>query len=98
MKARTLIINEYKNAFRRYDLLVSPTMPIIAPRFDEVKKLTPLQNYMMDILTVGPNLAGLPHITINAGFKDDMPVGIMFIAEHLGEKRLIEVCKNKAFS
>lgn len=98
MKARTLIINEYKKAFEKYDLLVSPTMPIIAPKFTDVKKLTPLQNYMMDILTVGPNLAGLPHITINAGFKDDMPVGIMFIADHLADNKLIEVCKNKSFS
>ena len=97
MKARTLIINEYKKAFEKYDLLVSPTMPIIAPKFSEVNKLTPLQNYMMDILTVGPNLAGLPHITINAGYKEKMPVGIMFIGNHLAEKSLIEICKNKAF-
>lgn len=97
MKARTLIINEYKKAFEKYDLLVSPTMPIIAPKFSELKNLTPLQNYMMDILTVGPNLAGLPHITINAGYKEKMPVGIMFIGDHLAEKNLIEICKNKAF-
>ena len=97
MKARTLMINEYKKAFKKYDILVSPTMPIIAPKFSEVKNLTPLQNYMMDILTVGPNLAGLPHITINAGFKDKMPVGIMFIGDHLSENKLIEICKNKIF-
>src|SRR3989338_8466452 len=98
MKARTLIINEYKNALKKYDLLVSPTMPIVAPKFSDVDKLTLLENYMIDILTVGPNLAGLPHVTINAGFKNKLPVGIMFIGDHLSEKSLVEICKNKAFN
>ena len=88
MKIRTLIINEYQKAFNKYDVLVSPTMPIIAPKFSEISKLTPLQNYMMDILTVGPNLAGLPHLSLNAGFKDKMPVGIMLTANHLQENKL----------
>jgi len=93
MKIRTLIINEYKKTFKKYDLLVSPTMPIIAPKFTEIKKLTPLQNYMMDILTVGPNLAGLPHITSNVGLVNKMPAGIMYIADHLNENKLIEINK-----
>jgi len=94
-KVRSLIINEYKNAFKKYDLLVSPTMPIVAPKFSDIDKLTPLQNYMMDILTVGPNLAGLPHISYNAGFKNKMPVGIMYIADHLNDNKLIQIGKEK---
>ena len=93
MKVRTLIINEYKKAFKKYDLLVSPTMPILPPKFSEIEKLTPLQNYMMDILTVGPNLAGLPHSNIPAGFINKLPVGILFIADHLCENNLIEIGK-----
>mgnify|MGYP001584701014 CR=1 FL=1 len=46
-----------RGQFKHVDLLVSPTMPVIAPKFNEAEKLTPLQNYMMDILTVGANLA-----------------------------------------
>ncbi len=88
LRARTLIINEYKKAFKKYDVLVSPTMPVIAPKFSEIEKLTPLENYMMDILTVGPNLAGLPHLSLNAGFKNKLPVGIMLIANHLEEEKL----------
>ena len=91
MKVRTRIINEYKTLFKKYDLLVSPTMPIIAPRFDEIERLTPAENYMMDVLTVGPNLAGLPHISINTGFVEKMPVGIMFIADHLNEEKLFRI-------
>ena len=64
-------------------------MPVIAPKFSEIKKLTPLENYMMDILTVGPNLAGLPHISCNAGFVKKMPVGIMYIANHLNDYKLM---------
>src|SRR3989338_2635522 len=91
-KVRTKIIEEYKKAFRKFDALVSPTMPITAPKFEEIERLTPLQNYMMDILTVGPNLAGLPHISIPICFnKDKMPVGLMLISDHLQEEKLIQI-------
>tara|TARA_Y100000310_G_scaffold345531_1_gene466086 strand:- start:20003 stop:21286 length:1284 start_codon:yes stop_codon:yes gene_type:complete len=90
-KIRTLIIKEYTDLFKKYDLLISPTMPIIAPTFAEIKKLTPLQNYMMDILTVGPNLAGLPHLSVPCGFVNKMPVGMLIIANHWDEKTMIQL-------
>lgn len=93
MKIRTLIINEYKSLFKKYDLIASPTMPIIAPKFSEIEKLTPIQNYQMDSLTVGPNLAGLPHISFNAGEIDKLPVGIMFTADHFNENKLFNIAK-----
>jgi len=46
---------------------------------------------MADIMTVGPNLAGLPHLSVNAGFVDDMPVGIMIIGDQLEEKKIIQM-------
>jgi len=88
-KVRTLIIKEYKKLFENYDVLITPTMPNIAPKTDDVKKLTPLQNYMMDVLTVGPNLAGLPHISVPIG--DDLPVGFMIIGDHLKEGKILRV-------
>lgn len=91
MKVRTLIIEEYKKLFKKYDILISPTMPVIAPKFSEIDKMTPLQSYMMDLLTVGPNLAGLPHLTVPCGTKDNMPVGMMLIADHFNEGKLIQV-------
>ena len=93
MKVRTLVIEEYKDLFKKYDLLVSPTMPIVAPKLSEVNKLKPRDHYMMDVMTVGPNLAGIPHMSVNAGFYDKLPVGIMFIENHLNEKRLFQVGK-----
>ncbi len=93
LKARSLIIQEYKKVFKEYQVLVTPTMPLIAPKIKEINKLTPLQNYMMDILTVGPNLAGMPHLTVNAGFVSKMPTGIMFTSDHLQENSVIEMGK-----
>jgi aspartyl-tRNA(Asn)/glutamyl-tRNA(Gln) amidotransferase subunit A len=88
MKVRTKLIQEFNQAFKKYDILLTPTMPITAPKFSDIKKLTPLQNYAMDLCTVPANLAGLPHISSNAGMANGLPVGLMAIAPHLGEQRL----------
>ena len=93
LKVRTLIINEYKKVLKKYDLIVSPTMPIIAPEFKDIEKLKPIEHYMMDVLTVGPNLAGLPHLSVNSGYVDKMPVGIMCVGDHLSENNLINFGK-----
>ncbi len=94
LKIRTKIIEEYKKLFKKYDILITPTMPNIAPRFSDIDKMTPLQNYMMDIMTVGPNLAGYPHISIPSGFSQDMPTGMMAIADHFKEKDLIDFTRS----
>jgi len=91
LKVRTKIIEEYKKAFKKYDLLVSPTMPIVAPKISEIEKLSPLQNYMMDIMTVGPNIAGLPHLNIPVGFENNLPVGMMLIGNHFDETKLLQL-------
>ncbi len=93
MKVRTMLINEFNDAFKKYDLLLCPTMPVVAPRFDEIEKLTPMQNFAMDLCTVPANLAGLPHVSVNAGFSNSLPVGLMAIAPHLQEKRLYSFAK-----
>ena len=90
MKARTLLIEEYKKAFKKFDVLAHPAMPITAPQFTEIEKLTPLQNYAMDLCTVPANLGGFPHISINAGTSKGLPVGLMFTADHLNEKAMLE--------
>lgn len=90
-KVRTMIINEYKKAFKKYDALISPTVPILPPKFSEIEKLTPLQNYMMDVLLVGPNVAGLPHLNVPVGFVNKLPVGMLLIANHLQEGKLIQL-------
>ena len=90
-KVRTAIIKEYAAALKECDALISPTMPFIAPRFDELSQLSPLQNYLADILTVGPNLAGLPHLSVPIARVKGMPAGLMVIAAHQNEGLLVSL-------
>jgi len=94
MKARTLIINDYKKAFEKCDALLSPTMMFTAPRFDEIEKLDPLQVYQSDLLTVGPNLAGIPMINVPCGFdQKGLPIGFHLMADHLNELKILSIAK-----
>ncbi len=92
-KVRTLIIEEYKRAFKKFDVLVSPTVPILPPKIKDIPKLSIIENYMIDVLTVGPNLVGMPHMNIPIGFENNLPIGMMIISDHLKEGNLIQVAK-----
>ena len=92
-KIRTKIIEEYKKIFENYDVIISPTMPGIAPKFSEIDKMKPIEEYMMDIITVGPNLAGIPHASIPVGKKGNMSIGMMASTNHLEDYKLIEFLK-----
>jgi len=91
MKVRTLMINEYKKALKKFDALVSPTAPILPPKFEDIEKLSPLQHYMIDVMTVSPNVAGLPHLNVPVGFEKNLPVGMLLIADHLQEGKLLQL-------
>ena len=91
MKVRTLMINEYKKAFKKFDALVSPTTSILPPKFEDIEKLSPLQHFMIDVMTVSPNVAGLPHLNVPVGFEKNLPVGMLLIADHLQEGKLIQL-------
>ncbi len=91
MRVRTMIINDFKLAFKRFDVLIAPTMPVVAPRFSEIKKMTPVENYMMDILTVAPNLAGIPMLSVPCGEVNGMPVGMHILGNHLEEGKILKV-------
>ena len=72
------------------DLVANRTVPFPARRFSEISKLTPVQHYYTDLYTGPANLAGLPHITVDAGASNGFPVGLMFTAPHFEEKELIK--------
>jgi len=90
-KIRTLIIQEYMKQFKKIDLLLCPTMPIISPKLKDIEKLTPIEHYMMDTITVGPNLAGLPHLSIPMKDVDSMPSGMMIIGNHFDEQKVLKI-------
>jgi len=89
MRVRTMIINDFKAAFKKVDVLAAPTMPILPPKFSEIEKLTPIENYQMDVLTVPPNLAGIPMISLPS--ESGKMIGLHLMADHLQEGKLIEV-------
>ena len=90
LKVRTKIIEDFKQAFKKFDVLAAPTMPVVAPKFSDIEKLEPIQVYMMDILTVAPNLAGIPMISVPCGSVQGLPVGLHLMGDHLQEKKIIQ--------
>jgi aspartyl-tRNA(Asn)/glutamyl-tRNA(Gln) amidotransferase subunit A len=90
LKVRTKVIEDFKKVFGNFDVLAAPTMPVVAPRFSDIEKLEPIQVYMMDILTVAPNLAGIPMISVPCGSVQGLPVGLHLMGDHLQEKKILQ--------
>lgn len=91
MRVRTMIIQEFKRAFKRFDALFAPTMPILPPRFKDIKLLSPIQQYQMDMLTVPANLAGIPMISLPCGKVGKLPVGLHVLGNHLQEEKILKI-------
>ncbi len=87
-KVRRLIFEDFQNVFKKVDFIIGPTSPVLPFKFGE-KIDDPLQMYLVDILTVPQNLAGVPAISIPGGFVDNLPVGIQITANHFEEEKLI---------
>lgn len=88
---RTLIIQEFKKIFEEIDVIMIPTAPNTAFQFGE-KTSNPLEMYLEDIYTVPVNIAGLPGISVPAGFdQENMPIGMQFIASAFEEETLLQV-------
>lgn len=90
-KVRTLIKEDFENAFDKVDILVSPTAPTTAFKVGE-KTADPLTMYLSDLMTIPVNLAGLPGMSIPCGFDDKgMPIGLQLIGNVLREDRIFQV-------
>jgi len=89
-KIRSLLEQELNSLYDKYDVLISPTMPILPFKFDE-KIEDPLTLYKIDINTVVANLAGIPAISIPAGFNNGLPIGLQIMAKELQEQTLLNV-------
>jgi aspartyl-tRNA(Asn)/glutamyl-tRNA(Gln) amidotransferase subunit A len=89
LQVRTLIKQDFERAFEKVDLVMSPTAPTPAFRKGE-KTSDPLQMYLSDIFTISTNLAGIPAMSIQAGFAGDkLPIGLQLQAPVFEEGRLI---------
>ena len=89
-KVRTLIRREFDQAFEKYDALVTPTSPSVPFKIGE-KMDDPLQMYLSDVFTIPVNIAGLPAITIPAGFSDGLPIGMQLIGKPFGEEAILRI-------
>jgi aspartyl-tRNA(Asn)/glutamyl-tRNA(Gln) amidotransferase subunit A len=91
-KVRTRIIEDFRAAFSRYDVLVSPTAPTVAFGIGE-KIDDPLAMYYQDLCTIPVNLAGIPAISVPGGLSDGLPVGVQLMSDHFTEGMLLRAAR-----
>ena len=89
-KVRTLIRREFEDAFERFDALVTPTSPTVPFKIGE-KVDDPLQMYLSDVCTLPINIAGVPGLSLPAGFADGLPVGMQVIGKPFSEETLLRI-------
>jgi aspartyl-tRNA(Asn)/glutamyl-tRNA(Gln) amidotransferase subunit A len=89
-KIRRLICDDFRQAFKEVDIILGPTSPTVAFKLGE-KSQDPVSMYLSDIYTIATNLAGLPGISIPAGFAQELPVGMQLTGNYFAEARLLNV-------
>jgi aspartyl-tRNA(Asn)/glutamyl-tRNA(Gln) amidotransferase subunit A len=90
-KLRRLIAEDFRKAFESCDVIMGPTAPTTAFKIGE-KSDDPVAMYLSDIYTISVNLAGLPGMSIPAGFAPDgLPVGLQLVGRYFDEARLLNV-------
>lgn len=89
-QVRHLISDDFRAAFKEVDVIMGPTSPTTAFRLGE-KTDDPVSMYLSDIYTIATNLAGLPGMSIPAGFVAGLPVGLQLIGNYFAEAKLLNV-------
>lgn len=87
-KVRRLIVDDFKKAFEKCDIIASPTAPTTAYKLGE--NLDPASIYLGDVYTIGVNLAGLPALSHPVGQANGLPVGLQLIGKHWAESELLQ--------
>jgi len=91
-KVRRVIRDKLLRILNSFDVIASPTMPVLPPRFGE-RITDPLKLYAMDVNTVPANLSGLPAISLPAGFVGNLPVGFQLMSRMFSECKLLTISK-----
>lgn len=93
-KARTLLINEFNELFKQYDVLVGPVAPTPAFKIGE-NTSDPIKMYLGDIMTVPTSLAGLPAISVPAGVSESgLPIGVQLMGPNCSDARLLALARS----
>ncbi len=93
LQVRHQIINDYRKVMEDCDVVLTPTMPFVAPRFDEISRMKPLEMYQADFLTCPPNLTGMPHLSMPCGYSNGLPIGMQAVAPHWSEGTLLHLAR-----
>ena len=88
-QVRTLIMQDFAKVFENYDLILGPTAPTVAYDLGSQNQ-DPVAMYLADLLTIPVNLAGLPGISIPAGFVEGLPVGLQLIGNYFDEETIYQ--------
>ncbi|MCG7843843.1 MAG: Asp-tRNA(Asn)/Glu-tRNA(Gln) amidotransferase subunit GatA [Methanomassiliicoccales archaeon] len=91
LAVRQMLIEEYRRVLQEHQAVLTPTMPFLPPRFEEIGRMKPLEMYGADFLTVPPNLTGMPHISLPCAYVNGLPVGMQLVADHWQEMDLLEM-------
>lgn len=96
-QVRTLMIREFNEAFKETELILSPTSPTVAFKIGELSK-DPMALKLLDYCTIPANLGGMPSISLNCGFSENLPVGLQLTGAPLRDERLLQIayCVEKA--
>jgi aspartyl-tRNA(Asn)/glutamyl-tRNA(Gln) amidotransferase subunit A len=90
-RVRTLIKNDFEEAFKKVDAIMAPTTPEVAFKIGE-KTEDPIKMYLSDVLTVPCNIAGLPGISVPCGFSTNgLPIGIQVLGKPFDEETVLRV-------
>lgn len=93
-QVRTLILDDFNNAFKQCDVLISPVTPTPAWKLGKNED-DPLAMYLSDIFSISANLAGIPGISVPGGFsREGLPIGIQLMGPHFKEDSLFKVAYN----
>ncbi|OAM31149.1 aspartyl/glutamyl-tRNA amidotransferase subunit A [Eikenella longinqua] len=88
-KLRRLVANDFQVAFAQCDLILAPAAPTAAPKLGELNQ-DPVQAYLSDIYTIAVNLAGLPALSLPAGFAaNGLPIGVQLIGNYFAEAKIL---------
>ncbi len=89
-KIRQLISQDFQGAFEQVDAILAPTSPSTAFPIGE-RSADPVAMYLSDVYTIAANLAGLPGLSMPAGFAEGLPVGVQLIGQAFDERRLLGI-------
>lgn len=90
LKVRTVIIEEFKKVFEKYDAVMTPSSPVFPKKLGE-KGASVLDAYLNDLYTVPANIAGIPAMTVPSGFRDGLPQSFQLLGNYMDEKKLLQI-------